>query len=322
MPKQQKLNINVPRVWPRKLTFMGLAAFVVVVAAISTILVLKQVQSTVNNPAITVHRNPSEPPAPPAEPPKSQQQIDSENLQKVLDGYVASAAPANLYVYMKKLNNGAEAYVNPDVSLPSGSMYKLFVAHEAYRRNELGEFSFAQPAKGTGYSVGQCVVRMVRNSTNVCGEAVRAMLGPERITADSHAQGYVGVDYVSHEAAHLSARDIALLYERLLAGTTLNDAHRAEFLQSLKDQEWTFRIPEGLPREPVRAGKADWGSKTGDVYDYGNDSAIIWGENSTYILVVLSNHWQSVFPQASYSIRHLSGLVYNAMNGTNYPLAY
>lgn len=322
MAEQKKITNKLANVWPRKITFLGLAIFIAVAAGISAFLVLKQVNSTATNPEIRLNQPNKTVQAEPPRPVKTQQEIDTETLERVLMDYTASEPTVVFYIYMKKLSSGAEVGTQSDIAVPSGSIYKLFVAHEAYRRNELGEFSFAQPAGKTGYTVAQCVVRMIRNSTNVCGEAVRAMLGPTRITADSQAQGYLGVDYVSREAAHVSPRDIALLYERLLTGATLNNAHRAEFIQSLKDQEWTFRIPEGLPREPVRRGVADWANKTGDVYDYGNDSAIVWGENATYILVVMSNHWQSIFPQASYSIRHFSGLVYNAMNGTNYELVY
>lgn len=321
MEKQNKSTNAQQNVWPRKITFLGLAIFIATAAGISAFLVLKQVNSTVTGPELHLSR-PDETIVEPPKPVKTQKEIDTMALENILLSYIASEPTTNFYIYIKKLDSGAEVGTRSDIAVPSGSIYKLFVAHEAYRRNELGEFNFTQKAGSTGYTVGQCVIRMVRNSTNICGEAVRAMLGPERITTDAHAQGYLGVDYTSHEAAHVSPKDIALLYERLLAGATLNDAHRAEFIKSLKDQEWTFRIPEGLPREPVRRGIADWANKTGDVYDYGNDSAIVWGERATYILVVMSNHWQSVFPQASYSIRHFSGLVYNTMNGTNYELVY
>lgn len=251
----------------------------------------------------------------------SPEKLQVAALQKLIKEY-ANSEQANFYIYIKNLNNGVAVALSSDTSVPSGSIYKLFVAHEAYRRQEAGEFSFAAAAGNTGYNVGQCVVLMVRNSTNVCGESVRAMLGAARLDQDLHAQGYLGVDFSSHEAAQVSASDIGLLYERLLTDAILSTAHRAEFIQSLKDQEWTFRLPVGLPPEPVRAKALDWGNKTGDVYDYANDSAIVWGESTTYIVVLLSNNWPEVFPYSSYSIRHFSGQLYNLLNETSYKLAY
>ena len=251
----------------------------------------------------------------------SPERLQAAALQKLIKEYTNSEQ-ANFYIYIKDLSNGVSATLNDTKSVPSGSIYKLFVAHEAYRRQEAGEFSFSAPAGNTGYSVGQCVVLMVRNSTNICGESVRAMLGAARLDQDLHAQGYVGVDFSGHEAAQVSAGDIGLLYERLLAEEILSPAHRAEFVQNLKDQQWTFRLPVGLPPEPVRAKVLDWGNKTGDVYDYANDSAIVWGESTTYIVVLLSNNWPEVFPYSSYSIRHFSGQLYNLLNNTGYLLSY
>jgi hypothetical protein len=266
-----------------------------------------------------IHRTATkkEPPAPV----KTPLETENEELAKLVEEY-KSTQPAEFYLHIENLETGSLYTDKNDVMVPSGSIYKIFLANQVYKLNEAGKLSMNTPVNGIGLTFQDCTARMVRDSYNACGEAVRSHLGAAKVTRDLKKHGYKCTNMLYKGAAHTCAKDIALLYTRLYKGNYFSKAHTAEFLGYLKEQMWTFRIPEGLPRAPVIAGTAGWRSKTGDVYAFANDSAIILGENTDYIIVVLSGSWPKLFPDSSYAIRHLSGIIYNFMNNTEHKLIY
>lgn len=246
---------------------------------------------------------------------------ESEKLQNLLNKF-AEKQPADFYIYAKNLKSGATATIDPIESVPSGSIYKMFLANQVYKLTEAGQLNLSNVVSGSNYTFGQCTYQMVQNSLNFCGEVVRNHLGAAKQTAALNKQGYTCTSLMRDDAAHTCAKDVALLLERLYNGGYFSKAHNAQFMDYLKNQLWRFRIPTGIPGHLLASGAAVTYSKTGDVYSFANDAAIVKGENTDFILVVLSGGWQKVFPDSSYAIRNLAGNVYNFMNKTNHTLPY
>lgn len=263
----------------------------------------------------TAHEEPPQSSPAPIEPPDR-----AEQLQNLLAGFAAAQA-AEFYIYAHDLKTGDSAERQANTAVPSGSIYKLFLANEIYRLNEAGQLDLSRPAGHSGYSIAGCTMEMVQNSLNACGEAIRDLLGAASLTQSLQRQGYTRTDLRKDPAAAAAPRDIALLLERLYEGGYFSPSHTAEFLNYLKNQRYRFRLPEGLPREPAVQGLIGTRNKTGYVFGYTHDAAIILGENTDYILVSMSGPW--IKPEdSSNAHRHLSGLVYNFFNGTDYELKY
>ena len=78
-------------------------------------------------------------------------------------------------------------------------------------------------------------------------------------------------------------------------------------LNLLLNQEITWKIPEGLKEGIVVA------NKTGETETDQHDIAIVYGENSTYILCVMSENCPDE-DLAVDNIRYISKIVYSYLN--------
>ena len=79
-----------------------------------------------------------------------------------------------------------------------------------------------------------------------------------------------------------------------------------EMLNLLKNQENTWKIPEGLPEGILSA------NKTGETDQDQHDIAIVYGEKTAYIICVMSENCPE--GTAVTNIQKISGLVYNYLN--------
>ncbi|MBI3983901.1 serine hydrolase [Candidatus Microgenomates bacterium] len=244
-----------------------------------------------------------------------------DKLEKLITDFQKSQ-PAKVYVYVKDLKTDDTVEIGSTVSIPSGSIYKLFLANQVYKLNEAGKLNMFSTVTNTGLTFDHCTMRMVQFSWNYCGEQVRLHLGAVKQTAALVKQGYAETNLFYKDAAHTSASDVALILERIYKGGYYSKAHTAQFLSYLRNQYYRFRIPTGIPPDLLSSGKVVTYNKTGDVYAYANDGAIIEGEKTNFILVILSGPWSIVYPDSSYAIRHLTGLIYNFLNDTKHSLPY
>lgn len=246
--------------------------------------------------------------------------IKDPELEKLLNKY-AGKHEDTLYLYAADLDSETYGEHRSDITIPSGSIYKMFVAEVVFKRAADGRLNMNSPSGVSGWTIGQCTQQMVQNSSNACGEALRAKLRPKSINKALREQGYTGTDLAKNPAAETSARDVAMLFNRIYQGDYFTQAHNDKLHYYLKNQLYRFRIPEGLPRKPAIEGRLGTRNKTGDVYGYTNDAAIVLGENTDYILVILSGEWPS--PSASSLVhRRISGELYNYFNDTDYDLPY
>lgn len=80
--------------------------------------------------------------------------------------------------------------------------------------------------------------------------------------------------------------------------------HSEDMLNLLKQQYWTYKIPGGVPYSVKTA------NKTGDLEDIENDCAIIFADNGTYILSIMSNNLVAA-KSAQATIRGVSSIAYS-----------
>ena len=72
--------------------------------------------------------------------------------------------------------------------------------------------------------------------------------------------------------------------QRLHEGELLGQREGDYLIELLKAQQWRERIPAGIPEGIEVANKPGW------LYGYENDTAIVYGEQATYVIAVMSNN--------------------------------
>lgn len=209
----------------------------------------------------------------------------SAGLQTVLDQFNASQT-TTLGIYVKDLDTGAAASINPTMTMDSASLYKLFVANQIYQAIDRGDINPASAAGDTGYSITQCLERMIYVSDNDCGEALGTMLGWGQQNADLARQGFTGTSLTTLQST--SAQDVGLLLERVYTQQGLSAGSAEQFMSFLKEQAINNRLPAGLPAGTVVA------HKTGDLLSYVHDAGIVYGPKTNYLVVVMSGPWPNL----------------------------
>jgi beta-lactamase class A len=206
------------------------------------------------------------------------------NLQPILDQFVA-AEPSNWGIIVTNLKTGETASVNAERTMESASLYKLFVAQAIYKQIDAGQLSYSQDAGGgSGENIQDCLTAMITVSDNTCGRALGSIVGWQALNPTLASSGFTGTD-MSNPAQTTNAHDVALLFQRLYAGTLLSPASNANFLNLLKNQRVNNRLPTGLPAGTTIA------HKTGDLDDFVHDAGIVYGPKSDYLVVVMSGPW-------------------------------
>lgn len=114
--------------------------------------------------------------------------------------------------------------------------------------------------------------------------------------------------YTSDEENHTSVEDCGKLLEAIYSGTCVSEEASREMLAFLCEQQLTTKIPAGLPEGVLSA------NKTGETDEVEHDTAIVFGEETDYILCVMSEGW-SDSDEAVWMIQRISELVYESLNG-------
>ncbi len=119
------------------------------------------------------------------------------------------------------------------------------------------------------------------------------------------ANGFVSTYGMSRPGEnYTSAYDCALFIRKAENGEL---PHSSDIISLLKQQQFTHKIPSGLPEGVVS------GNKTGELDTTQNDAAIVYAPAGTYEIAVLSDNVDS--DAAIARIRDISSLVYHYLNG-------
>lgn len=172
------------------------------------------------------------------------------------------------------------------------SVIKLFYAWALLRKVDAGAINIDAPLHGS-ISWRTCLTLMITVSDNNCSADIREALGNTALNRLFAAQGFpdtrIRLDYYGRYAGKFSsAADTARLLVRLEQGTLLGAESTDYFHELLRDQVWRTRITRGVPRGVVVENKG------GELWVAGgwtqSDAAIVYGPESTYVVVVYGRH--------------------------------
>jgi hypothetical protein len=201
--------------------------------------------------------------------------------QAGLQAYVTDTAIAkNMYISIQQLDGaGWSAGARNNVSIPSGSTYKLFVALVLFDRIDKGEIHWDDPMLDT--TVAGCFERMTVASTNPCAEKWIAEFGRQYINDFVHARGFSeGTSFTTGSANQTTANDLTKYMTGLNDGTLVGGSDRDRLLDSLGRHPYRYGIPTGS------AGQVH--DKVGFLWDYVHDTAIVNHPKGNYIMTIMT----------------------------------
>lgn len=207
-------------------------------------------------------------------------------------------APVTAGVWLQDLKTGDYIGENDSVVFEAASMYKLFVAYETYKRIDLGIHKLEdeiQTEEGL-QTIEHCLEVSISMSDNACGRALRELVRANVEPLPSLAEaGFVGTS-LANDYPTTSAKDVALLFQKLYTASDLSQKSNADFLDNLSKQLVNNRIPAGLPEGLTVA------HKTGDLEGYSHDGGVIYSPKGDYILVIMSGPWQNGYEDVTATI--------------------
>ncbi len=208
-----------------------------------------------------------------SQPQDQQKKID---LQPVIDSFT-SRNPGNYGIEIIDTNGNKLAEENPDKQFFTASIYKLFVAYVGYQRIDDKTFS-KDDSYLTGYTRGQCLDAMIRDSYSPCAEKMWNELGKDKLT--SIMQDY-GLKNTSLTGLNTSASDTAIILRKIANGEGLSAESQQAFLSSMDEQEAKYRrgLPAGFSKLKVY-NKVGW-----DEDRLWHDASIVQLENGQKIIV-------------------------------------
>ncbi len=118
---------------------------------------------------------------------------------------------------------------------------------------------------------------------------------------DFLVEGPIGINYTS-------VQDCADFLEDVYRGKF---AFSRKLLTRLKKQEFTWKLPAGLPEGVMTA------NKTGEIDNAEHDACIVYTDTGDYIITVMTYDLWST-EEAQYQIQEISALVYEYLTGEMY----
>ena len=160
----------------------------------------------------------------------------------------------------------------------SASLYKLFVAHELFRRIADGSVKRTDPSGDGTHTVDECLRLMIVISDDGCGVAGLNMVGKGALDPSLHRDGYSGTYLASPQRT--TAADVVELFRR-------ERAVGSELYGLLRQQQVNDRIPPALPPGTPIA------HKTGDRTGWAHDAGVITTPKGDVVVAVLTGPWPS-----------------------------
>lgn len=236
------------------------------------------------------------------------------HLNELIDTY-----DGNWSVCVVNLETDQKFVIN-DSSQPSASVMKLFIMGAVYRAIDEGTLERTD-------EILSLLSGMISYSSNEAANQLLVYLGGgnwmagidavnDYIASEGYSTGTVEyngfdnadmVEYPDHVNL-VTASDVAEILSRIYHRTFSSRSVCNEAEEWLLNQDTRYKIPRGLP-DGVQVG-----NKTGETSTTENDAAIVYGPGCDYILVVLSNSWESA-AEAEDRITEISSEVYRYLCG-------
>ena len=204
-------------------------------------------------------------------------------LQSTVNTWAARQSGSVSVVVYDLANHKTAASLNPGRQYFTASIYKLYVAYIGYQKIADGTYQINEPYI-SGYTRGECLDAMIRDSYSPCGERMWNELGKENLTDKLKTYGLADT---SMTALQTSAKDSAIILQRLYEKKDLTNRHQDLFLASLKTQPAQYRrgLPSGFSESTVYT-KVGWNG----LVDW-HDTAIITLPNKrSYVITVFTQN--------------------------------
>ena len=230
---------------------------------------------------------------------------------EILEGVRESGALCS--AYMKNLKTG-ETIDLSNGKQKAASIIKLYVAGTTYENiDKLKENGY------TSSEIEDLIQKMISVSDNdACNDLVR-MLGDsdaekgmdivnDYISSHGYKKTSMGrlmLDFESDKENYIEATEVGDYLEKLYNGTEIKGARK--IISYMKQQEYTEKIPSVLPDDIVVA------NKTGDLTDVDNDTAIVYGPDTDYIICIFADKVDDL-SKSSEMIKQISEITYQCWN--------
>lgn len=258
-----------------------------------------------------------------------EQSTQMHRLEWELEEYL-SHADGTWSVYVKNLDTDLDFSMN-NQPMYAASLIKLFVMESAYENMELLEQNDSRYSSDTARSqekIESLLESMIEVSDNESyNELVRIhsadgsfVEGCQYIEDHLAERGYTDTgifhtlspsetepEYIADADNCTSVEDCGKLLESIYRGTCVSEEASKEMLDFLLHQETTYKIPSGVP------DRVQVANKTGETSEVEHDVAIVFGEETDYILCVMSSDFEET-DAAVDTIQQISTLVYAALN--------
>ena len=229
-------------------------------------------------------------------------------LQRMVEAYLSAHAGDQEHwslMVMDAENAAAIVSVNSAVQ-QSASLMKLFVMGAVYDRYD------SLSALWSSAVIDDLLERMITVSDSDAWIELVTMLGGgdygigcSELSAWCRSHGYPDTAmYPDYYQNFTSVSDTCHFLQDVCQSAL---PHADDMLALLKQQQFTWKIPAGVPDDVVTA------NKTGELSDTENDAAIIFAPKGTYILSVMSTSLQDR-NNAQQMIRELSAMIYDYLN--------
>ena len=236
--------------------------------------------------------------------------VDLESLRAPVEEYL-SGLEGDWAVYIRNLNTDEVLTIN-DHQMSSASLIKLFTAGCYFEETEAGRLEVSDRSEND-------LEYMICWSDNDAWEDLETLIGHgdynaglNAVTSFAKAHGFEdtgrligGENIYSFEADNTtSVSDTGELLSQVYHKEFVSEAASEKLLELMKEQHIITKIPAGLP-EGIESA-----NKTGELSGIENDAAIVWGENTDYILVIM-NDYNYIGTQP---VADLSEMIYGLLN--------
>lgn len=228
--------------------------------------------------------------------------VDSAYLttwQNNLGALVAQQGPPTYAVLALDLDTGTSLSADADTPYRAASVNKLELAIDLYHRAQQHQFNLDATRVvtdaeiqhyGTGtiqlapgpqtFTYRDLVKLMIGESDNTAAYVIGNDIGLGNVQSD--IQNW-GLTHTSMAGNTTTARDTALLLQKLAKHTLLSASASEELIGYLENTAWTDRVQSGVPDGVPVA------HKIGTDVDVFNDAAIVYNGDHPYVLVVLGS---------------------------------
>ena len=236
-------------------------------------------------------------------------------IQKYLD---TQATSGTWSVYAKNLTSNSVKVNLNNKKLQSASLIKLFIMATAFEEMEKGTLQREQVIEDIKIMINRsdndATNRIIDKLANQSG-----LSGFDKINNYLVTHGYNTTEIhrkmlenPTNGDNYTSIMDVGNILEDMYRGTCVSQNASQEMIEILKSQTLKSKIPAGVPSGVETA------NKTGELSNVENDAAIVYKENSHYILVVMSNDVTDT-AAARNNIKEISTKVYDMMTTSDSP---